>query len=179
MRLPSLHRSVLLVLLFLLGTACGAGEQEPESSPDNATGSSHEQAEDADELEEEHAELAVHMMRVQRWTHKTALSVEARNGELTDFYVHELEETIETVRQEVPTYEGYEVDSLAGEIVVPRMEAVDRALDERDWAALDQRMEELASACNDCHAATDHGFIQIDLQDLSAPYPQRFAPGSP
>ena len=38
------------------------------------------------------------------FTHKLALSVEARNAELAGFYLHEAEETAEAIRDEIPEY---------------------------------------------------------------------------
>ena len=131
-----------------------------------------EQAAEATESEE--AELARYMANLQRWTHKAALALEARNAELADFYLHEVEETVGTVQEEAPTYEGYPVGELTGELLVPAVDSLDSALDGGEWPAVDRRVEALQQACNDCHEATDHGFVRIDLRDLPNPYAQRF-----
>jgi hypothetical protein len=55
------------------------------------------------------------------------------------------------------------------------VEALDGALDERDWATVDARLDALARSCNQCHRVTDHGFVKIDLSDLPNPYPQDFS----
>jgi len=127
---------------------------------------------------EEDAELALYMTRLQRWTHKTTLALQERNPELAAFYLHEMEESVETVRTEAPTYEGHAIADLTDEMLVPSLEALDEALDERDWAAVDARLTELAESCNQCHTATDHGFVRIDLDDVPNPYAQDFSPGS-
>lgn len=41
---------------------------------------------------------------LQRWTHETALALEARNAEVGHVYLHEMEETVATVQEEAPTY---------------------------------------------------------------------------
>ncbi|PEN13277.1 hypothetical protein CRI94_11600 [Longibacter salinarum] len=136
----------------------------------------HDAAAEDEEHGEEEAELAIYMSRVQRWTHKTALAVDAENGELSEFYLHELEETLETIQMEAPVYEGYEVGKLTNEILVPEVEALDSYVDEGDWSGAREQLTTLSNACNQCHAATDHGFIRIQLEDLDRPFAQSFAP---
>ncbi|MFB6097605.1 MAG: hypothetical protein ABEK84_00525, partial [Salinibacter sp.] len=126
--------------------------------------------------EEEEAELASHMSTLQRWTHKATLALQARNGKLADFYLHEMKETVETVREEVPTYEGHPVADLTKQILDPSLKALDSAVDQRAWKMIDKRVDGLARACNRCHAQTDHGFIRVDLEDVPNPYAQDFAP---
>jgi len=118
-------------------------------------------------------------MPLQRWSHKTALALHARNDELSSFYLHELEETVEEIQSGVPTYEGYEIARLTEEMLLPEVETLEEALDERDWEAVDNRVQNLSAAWNRCHRATDHGFIPVDLRDVSNPYAQQFEPSSP
>lgn len=114
------------------------------------------------------------MTTLQHWSHKTALALEARNAALADFYLHEMEETIETLQEEAPTYEGHAVGDLTEKMLVPSVEALDGALDDRAWPTVDKRVQALARACNQCHAATGYGFIRVDLQDVPNPYAQAF-----
>lgn len=159
MRRHALPCSLLVVLLVFGGTACTAEDDHAE----------------ADVEEGEKAELALHMSRLQRWTHKTALALQARNPELADFYLHEMEESVETIQTEAQTYEGYAVGDLTEEMLVPSVEALDGALDDRDWAAVGDRLAELGRSCNQCHQVTDHGFVRIDLNDVPNPYTQDFS----
>jgi hypothetical protein len=158
---------VVLLVLALVGVVSACTSEEGASAKTPA------ETETADE-----AELALHMARLQRWTHKTALALQACNPKLADFYLHEMEESIETIQAEAPTYEGYAIADQTEDILVPSVEALDGALDERDWTAVDARLSELARSCNQCHQATDHGFVRIDLEDVPNPYPQAFAPSS-
>ena len=167
-----------LVGLGLLGAGCSsnptpkadAASQETPTRADEAASSepAHE--------EEEHAELAVSMSWMQRWTHKAALAVNAENKELSDFYLHELEETVETIQEETPTYEGHEVGTLTEQILVPSLDSLDAAVDAGDWSAARERLAGVARSCNQCHAATDHGFVRIRLDSLANPFAQSFAP---
>ncbi len=129
--------------------------------------------------EEEEAELALYMTQLQRWTHKTALALQARNPDLADFYLHEMEESVETIQSEAPTYEGHAIAELTDEILVPSVDSLDRALDNRDWSAVDARLQDLARSCNQCHESTDHGFVRIDLEDVPNPYTQDFSADGP
>lgn len=133
-----------------------------------------------DQASEQHedAELALQMAHLQRWTHKTTLALQERNPELADFYLHEMEETIEGIQEEVPTYEGHPIADLTEEMLVPSVESVDEALDEEDWSRVDKRVQDLVQSCNQCHTATEHGFIQIEVQEAN-PYPQNFSPSAP
>lgn len=155
---PSYSWSVLLLLV--LGLSACTAEGGKEAAPDSA----------------EETELAVHMADLQRWSHKTALALQARNPALADFYLHELEETVETIQEEAPTYEGHPIADLTDQLLVPRVEELGRALDERSWSLVDKRVNQMAQACNQCHAQTDHGFVRIDLKDVPNPYVQDFAP---
>jgi hypothetical protein len=159
MRHSLLPGALLAVVVVFVAGACGTGQGQPDEA----------------HAEGEEAELALHMSRLQRWTHKTALALEARNPELADFYLHEMEESIETIKTEAPTYEGYAIAEQTEQILDPSVEALDGALDNRNWSAVDVRLEELARSCNQCHEATDHGVVKIDLDDVPNPYPQDFS----
>lgn len=154
----------VLTFGLVFGGGCTSGDGETEEHPGS---------------EEGHASLSQHMAHLQRLTHKTALAIEARNRELTDFYLHETEEQVETVRAEVPTYEGYRIAELTESMLVPSVEAVENAVDDGEWSMADDRLRELEAACNQCHAATDHEFVRITLQDLSNPFAQDFSADAP
>lgn len=176
-------RSILfLVLLFSTGMLVGGCQSEGASSGTAAPQSEQttEKQEHDEEGEHEHghgeAELARHMSTLQRWTHKTALSVQARNQRLAEFYLHETEEAVETIQTKAPTYEGYEIKTLTEQMLVPSLDSLDAAVDAADWPVADQRLQTVARSCNQCHAATDHGFVNIKLDALQNPYAQSFAP---
>jgi hypothetical protein len=152
----------------------------PACSSDASSGDASMQerhaAEDAAAHGEEHPELAQYMIRVQRWSHKTALALQARNQPLTDFYLHELEETVASIQQDVPTYEGYSIAKQTKQILVPSLDALDAAVDDADWPAADARLTEMAHACNQCHSTTEHGFIRVQFDSLANPFAQSFKP---
>lgn len=160
-------RRILLIPAVLLAIAAAGGAACTTESASAGDGDAADQA-------AEEAELARYMTNLQRWTHKTALAVEARNAELGHFYLHEMEETVATVREEAPTYEDHPVRELMDEHLVPAVAALDSTLEGGGWPAVDRRVHALQQACNECHRATGYGFVRIDLRDLSNPYAQRF-----
>lgn len=171
MGLSTCRSVAVLLTALLLGGGC-----TPSASHESSPTAQQDAASEAHE--DEHAELALHMAHVQRWTHKAALAIDARNQPLADFYVHELSETVEMIQDEVPTYEGHAIAQLTGELLRPQIDTLAQVLDDGDWSTIDARLSEIATACNTCHTATDHGFIRIQVDDPDRPYLQTFAPTS-
>jgi len=126
--------------------------------------------------EEPEPELASYMATLQQYTHKLALSAAARNERAAGFYLHELEEMNETIVDDVPSYEGHAIGPLTETMLVPQVEAVEAALDAADWARVDAQLEQLVQSCNQCHQATEHGFIRIAVRTEVNPFAQSFAP---
>jgi hypothetical protein len=127
-------------------------------------------------VEAEEPELAVAMAQLQYFTHKLALSVEARNAELARFYLHEAEETAELIRDEIAEYDGFPVGPLVGSMLLPGIERLEGTLEEPDWPAVDEVLGAIVVSCNACHQATDHGFIVIAYEPGLNPYMQSFEP---
>ncbi len=170
-RLPgtSCHVTAVFLLVVLILTGCRPSASAPEAAASQTQHSAEEEA----------PELAAYMSDLQRWAHKAALSVEAQNGPLAEFYLHELEETVEAVQEGVPTYEGHAIGPLTEQILVPSLEALDAAVDAGDWPLAAERLRGVAQSCNTCHDATGHGFVRIQLGDVANPYAQSFEPQAP
>jgi len=122
--------------------------------------------------------LAVLMERIQTYTHKLQLSIEAGNAPLADFYLHELEETSEHVAEEIESYDGHAIGSLMAGMLLPALERLEKPLKSGKpdaWPAIEQRFTEVIQTCNDCHLATDHGYIRV-TPAASNPFLQDFSP---
>ena len=115
--------------------------------------------------------LAALMGQLQVYLHKLDLSVQGNNTELAAFYQHELEEVTEEIVDDVPEYDGFAISELTSQMLVPRIESLERAL--ASGGDLRKEMQLLISTCNACHAATDHGFIKI-TSATSNPFNQDF-----
>nr|MBO2514372.1 hypothetical protein [Gammaproteobacteria bacterium] len=130
----------------------------------------------SDEEHGEEPELAIAMSQLQYFTHKLALSIEARNAELARFYLHETEETAESIRDGIPEYEGMRIGALVGSMLMPHVERLEELLANPDWDAVDRALATAVDSCNACHVATEHGFIVIEFERGANPYLQSFAP---
>lgn len=86
---------------------------------------------------------------------------EAENWPLADYRVHELEELVEEIEERHPVYREVQVAHLLGEMTTPATEALENAVEEEDRAAFQQAYDELTSACNACHIASDRAAIAI------------------
>lgn len=118
--------------------------------------------------------LAVLMHQMQTYAHKAQLSIEARNERLAHFYIHELEETTEYVADNIATYDDYPVGSLAREMLLPAIEALEDVVEAGEWPASEARFKELLDTCNACHTVTAHGYIRV-APASGNPYAQDFA----
>jgi len=154
----------------------GAAADDTTATNGDAHADAHEEEGHHDEPGHGGAELALHMSRLQRWMHKTALSVQAGNQRLAEFYLHETEETVETIQTKAPTYEGYDIKTLSDEYLTPSLASLDEAVEASDWPVAEERLQQVAASCNECHDATDHGFVHIQLDSLANPYAQSFSP---
>lgn len=118
--------------------------------------------------------LAVLMERMQTHTHKLQLSIGARNAPLAGFYLHEIEETAETIIETIPRYDDYPVADLTREMLLPAIERLEDAIESGDWNASDTRFSETLAACNACHQVSGHGYVRIVPNDVN-PFAQDFS----
>lgn len=123
---------------------------------------------------DEPPDLIDNMMRMQYFTHKLTLSVDARNHKLADFYAHELEEIIE-VAETIPTYHDHAIGDLVSGMLVPAFEALEDAIEAGDWMQADARLDQMITNCNACHTSTGFEAIRIKRVE-SNPYLQSFEP---
>ncbi len=114
--------------------------------------------------------LIDHMGSMQYFSHKLGLSVAAGNKELASFYAHEIEETIEAVSH-IKEFDGYPVGTMVEQILTPSVEQFEAVLEgEGDLRAA---YGTILESCNQCHAATKHGYIKISFNENN-PFNQSF-----
>ena len=107
------------------------------------------------------AGLAVLMERMQTYTHKLQLSIEARNEPLANFYMHELEETAEHVADNIPHYGDAPVGQLTREMLLPAIERLEGTVEAGEWPTSDMRFVDVIRACNACHLVTGHEYLRV------------------
>ena len=123
----------------------------------------------------EEVELVGYMSTLQYFTHKLGLSITAENKDLAGFYLHELEELVEVIEDEVPSYDGYPIADLIRTLLAPAVENVEKAVQKGGWESADGAFDDLLTACNRCHTETKHGFIRIERRSDN-PFIQSFKP---
>ena len=164
------YRFILIALsiTFVSGTLFinGCGE-----SPDE-----QERQQFAKVRQGETPELAEYMQHIRRYLHKLSLSIEAENGDLADFYMHELQASTVAVKEDVPGYEGYDIAYFTELMFDPRIDSMRVALNSRNWNRINTELENLVNSCNSCHNATGHGFINVTAGADKNPYNQNFEP---
>ncbi len=117
--------------------------------------------------------LAQEMSHLQGFMHKTGLSLRAGNMEAADFYVHEIEETLDVVMT-VEEYDGYPIGELVKTMLVPSFESFEDALRSGDSTASLEAYLTVIETCNACHTVTAHGFIKIEDRSHTNPFMQSF-----
>jgi hypothetical protein len=115
------------------------------------------------------------MGQLQYYFHKYSLAVEAQNHELATFYFHEVRAAVDGIRKNIPGYEGYDIARFMKMFLIPTIEPVETALSNKNWADVREKTIAVAKACNSCHNATSHGFIQVKPGFDNNPYNQDFS----
>jgi hypothetical protein len=118
-------------------------------------------------------ELATYMGGLQHHTHKLDLAIRSENAELAGFYLHEVEEISEQVEDLFPRHDGHAVAELVRTVLEPRLVELRSSLEESSWEDAGKSVSGLIEACNQCHAATGHGFIHIE-RTAGNPFNQSF-----
>lgn len=117
-------------------------------------------------------ELIDAMAALQYFTHKTSLAVDSKNAPLAKFYAHELEEILEEL-ETVSSYHGQPIAKLAEAILHPSFHQLETAIKQQQWTQSSEALDAMIDSCNQCHQATQHGFIQIERLSHN-PYFQKF-----
>jgi hypothetical protein len=125
-------------------------------------------------LADEAIELVEYMTRLQYFSHKAGLSIQAKNEPLAHFYLHELEEVIEKLK-EVKEYDGYPISALVQQMLEPAFGKLERSVEAKQLTRAHADYDAMLNACNNCHKSTAHGYIKIEKW-LDNPYIQSFEP---
>lgn len=125
---------------------------------------------------EEHGELAPHMAALQRFAAKLHHAGTSENWPLAGFYEHEIEEVAEEIVAGGFEEDGHAMGSLVEQMLLPAVERTGEAIAAGSAADFEVAYGALVTACNACHAATDHGFVTITVPQHNAFTNQDFTP---
>ena len=114
------------------------------------------------------------MNNMQNQTHKLYYAIESENPELTDFYLHELEEAAEDLIEADLFYHDQPVGRLTESMLEPVIDEMEDHLDNLQWERLRDKRRVLIGACNDCHGATGHDEIIMTERGAVNPFNQDF-----
>lgn len=122
--------------------------------------------------------LVTWMGRLQYYTHKLGLSLDAGNQALVGYYTHEVEEVIEAI-EDIESENDIPIGSLVKKILVPAFEtfeaSFETSLDSGDRKRLNADYDGLIAACNQCHDTAQRPYLVIQ-RNHDNPYLQRFEP---
>lgn len=116
--------------------------------------------------------LVTWMGRLQYFTHKLGLAIDAENPALQGFYLHEVEEAVEHI-EAMREVDGVPIGQLAESNLVPAFEVLETAVEAGDPARVDRAYDDLIDACNRCHKAAHRPYIHVERRDDN-PYMQSF-----
>lgn len=120
--------------------------------------------------------LVEFMLQVQSHHTKLWLAGNARNWELADYQVEELEELLEDIAKRIPAYKDVPVGKMIEATAIPPIDDIKAAVKSRDSKAFAGAYDKLTAACNACHESANRGFIVVQ-RPASSPFPnQSFAP---
>ncbi len=161
-----LYTALNLILCAFLIIQCTT--EQPENN-----GSASQQ--ELKKAKENTPELAVAMGQLQTYYHKFALAVEAKNYELANFYLHEVEAAAGGIKENIPSYEGYDIRKFMQIMFDSDVEPLETALANKNWDEVRQKTIDLTESCNSCHNATAHGFVKITPGFDNNPFNQDFS----
>jgi cytochrome c553 len=117
-------------------------------------------------------------MSLQQMRHaKLWLAASRGNWALADYEMDELREGFEDASRLHQTYENVPVAALIAKLTPAPLEAIGKAIKGKSVANFARSFDSLTAACNTCHRAANHGFIQIRRPRGSAFSNQKFEPG--
>jgi hypothetical protein len=117
------------------------------------------------------------IMTLQQVRHaKLWLAGSRRNWALAAFELDELREGFGDAKDLHPVFDKVPVAALVDRLTPGPMEALDKAIKEKDLPRFRKSFDDLTAACNACHRAANRGFIVITRPGTGAFGNQRFDP---
>ncbi|TYP93389.1 hypothetical protein LX73_1093 [Fodinibius salinus] len=167
--ISSFRQISIILSLFLCASVLIYCSKSSSEKPDSQSKKTSQKA------KKDTPELADAMGQLQYYTHKYALALDAKNHELASFYFHEVRAAADGIKKNIPGYEGYDIARFMKLFLDPTIQPVEDALANKNWEAARKRTIDMVNACNSCHNATSHGFVQITPGFDNNPYNQDFS----
>lgn len=158
--------SILSLLLVLLLIACTEEKQEVTAKEESKKVL----------LEEPEVELATYMANMQRYLEKMYWSAKANNEPLHQFYLHELEEQMESVQEAGITEDGVNVSYNMLHYGIKSLEVYEGRVKEEGLTSYPGHFKNLINGCNACHMVSKKPFVVIKTPELNIYSSQSFEP---
>ena len=121
-------------------------------------------------------DIADYMTKLQRHVNKLYFAGKLENWPLADFYVEEIEETVnEIVRKEL-TDGPVDISGLIPALMNDEILELERAVAQKNLPEFGKHYQTLISNCNACHTATKRPYLVIDLPRTPIFDNQNYAP---
>lgn len=105
--------------------------------------------------------LGEYMTTIQLHTGKLWFAAKARNWELAAYEIHELEETMETVKKLDVEKNGVKISNVMDAVLQTQIAQLEKSIKQKNQTEFQKSYDETLSACNGCHTESGHKFIQI------------------
>lgn len=106
-------------------------------------------------------ELANEMGAMQRHINKLWFAGTNNNWQLAQFYVHEIEESMEKIEHANVYEDGIALSPLIRNFGLKSLEPLEAAIEKNDAKAFETSYDLLVTGCNNCHSTVKHSFIKI------------------
>ncbi len=101
----------------------------------------------------------------------------AKNWELARYELDEIKEGLDDAVKYYPVFKGAPVSAMLDKYTAPPLGDLAQSIAAKDSARFARAFDRLSTACNDCHQASERGYIVIK-RPSALPYAnQEFAPG--
>jgi len=101
------------------------------------------------------------MTTIQLHTGKLWFVAKAGNWELAACEIHELEETMESVKKLNVEKNGVKISGVMDSVLKTQIAQLKEAIKRKSQAGFQKAYDETLSECNDCHTESGHRFIRI------------------
>jgi hypothetical protein len=100
----------------------------------------------------------------------------SNNWDLATYEIDEIKEGLEDAAKLHSTFEGVPVAKMIETIIDPRIERLEKTIEEKNSTEFIAAFDELTNGCNSCHAGASKPFIRIQRPSEPPVTNQNFAP---
>jgi hypothetical protein len=105
--------------------------------------------------------LGEYMTTIQLHAAKLWFAAKAGNWELAAYELHEIEETMETVKKLNVEKNGVKISNVMDAVLKTQIAQLEDTIKAKNHSQFQKSYDETLSACNGCHTESGHRFIQI------------------